>query len=104
MHTVVPIVSNSDGSVRITNVDRSLCIRQLLPDTVTPMSYETRTGPAPKSGGPTEYHGAFVTPARASAEFLMLLDVGCRNPSVTMTETSTSRTLNIAGQTVTVPK
>ena len=104
MHTVAPIVSNSDGSVRITNVDRSVCIRPLLSDASMPMDYAQRSGPAPKVGGPTEYHGAFVTPAKASAEFLMLLDVGCKNPSVRMSETSTSRTFTIGSQTVTVPK
>ncbi|HEU4851061.1 MAG TPA: heparinase II/III family protein [Telluria sp.] len=104
MHAVAPIVSASDGSVSITNVDRKVCIRQLLSDAITPMNYEVRTGPAAKAGGPVETHGAFVTPSKTSAEFLMLLDVGCKRPNVTMTETSTSRTFVIGSQSVTVPK
>ncbi|HEY1044233.1 MAG TPA: DUF4962 domain-containing protein [Telluria sp.] len=104
LHAAAPIVRASDGSVSITNVDRSVCIRPLLSNTLMPMSYEPRTGPAPKVGMPVETHGAFVTPSRSSAEFLMLLDVGCKRPAVSMTETSTSRTFRIGVQSVTVPK
>ena len=50
-------------------------------------------------------HGAYVHPSRTTGEFVMLLDVGCRRPTVTMTETSTSRTFVIGGaQTVTMTK
>jgi hypothetical protein len=34
----------------------------------------------------------------------MLLDVGCKRPAVSMTETATSRTFTIGAQSVTVPK
>lgn len=100
LHAAVPIYPQTDGSVRITNVDRSVCIRSLLPNTVT---YATRTGPAPKAGT-FEAHGAFVTPLRTAAELIMLLDVGCKKPYVKMTETTTSRTFTIGTQAVTVPK
>jgi hypothetical protein len=102
LHAPAPIVLGADGSVSITNVDRSLCIRPLLTN-IYPVSYQVRTGPAPKAGK-VEVHGAFVTPARTSTDFLMLLDVGCKKPAVSMTETTTSRTFMIGTQSVTVPK
>jgi hypothetical protein len=34
----------------------------------------------------------------------MLLDIGCKRPTVSMSETSTSRTFTIGTQQVTVPK
>ena len=104
LHAAAPIVKAADGSVSITNVDRSVCIRPLLSSSLMPMAYEPRPGPPPKVGLPVETHGAFVTPSKASGEFLMLLDVGCKRPSVTMTETTTSRTFRIGAQSVTVPK
>ena len=101
LHAAVPIVPGVDNTVSIVNVDRSLCVRPLI--NASSLSYQTRTGPAPKAGM-FEAHGAFVHPSSRNGEFVMLLDVGCKKPSVTMTETATSRTFTIGGQTITMPK
>ncbi|HEU4852388.1 MAG TPA: heparinase II/III family protein [Telluria sp.] len=101
LHAAAPIVAAADGSVSITNVDRSVCVRPLVNG--SSLSYQTRTGPAPKAGV-FEAHGAFVHPRTTTGEFVMLLDVGCKNPAVTMTETATSRTFVVGTQSVTVPK
>lgn len=103
VHAAAPITYNSDNSLTITNVDRSVCIRPLLSASQMPVTYGTRSGPAPKPGT-YEAHGAYATPSKLTGEFLMLLDVGCKRPSVSMSETTTSRTFTIGGQTVTVPK
>jgi hypothetical protein len=103
VHAAVANIGASGNALTITNVDRSLCISPLLPNTVAPMSYQTRTGPAPKPGT-YEAHGAYVTPASTSAQFLLLLDIGCKRPAVSMNETTTSRTFTIGTQQVTVPK
>ncbi|MGZ3184621.1 MAG: DUF4962 domain-containing protein [Telluria sp.] len=101
LHAAAPINAQADGSVSITNVDRSVCVVPLL--TSAPASYQVRTGPAPQSGT-YEAHGAFVLPAAVSGEYVMLVDVGCKHPAVSMTETTTSRTWTIGTQTVTMPK
>ncbi|HEY1043350.1 MAG TPA: heparinase II/III family protein, partial [Telluria sp.] len=101
LHAAAPINKAADGSVSIVNVDRSVCVRPLL--NASALNYQVRTGPAPKAGM-VEVHGAFVAPASKAGEFIMLLDVGCKNPAVTMTETATSRTFTVGGQAVTMPK
>jgi len=101
LHAAAPINLMTDGSVAITNVDRSVCVAPLINAATT--KYQTRTGPAPKAGT-YEAHGAYVLPAATTGEFLMLVDVGCKHPTVTMTETTTSRTFVIGSQSVTVPK
>jgi hypothetical protein len=104
LHAAVASITNAgNNNLQITNVDRTLCIRPLLSNSLLPMTYQTRTGPAPKPGT-YESHGAFVTPASTSGQFLLLLDVGCKHPAVSFTETTTSRTFTIGTQQVTVPK
>lgn len=101
LHAPAPINPQSDGTVSVVNVDRSLCVRPLVNQAA--LAYQTRTAPAPKAGT-FEAHGAYVLPAATSGEFVMLLDVGCKNPTVTVSETSTSRTIVVAGQSVTMQK
>ncbi|HEY1043349.1 MAG TPA: heparinase II/III family protein [Telluria sp.] len=101
LHAAAPIVKGANNSVSITNIDRSVCVRPLVG--ASTLSYQTRTGPAPKPGT-VEVHGAYVHPARTTGEFVMLLDIGCKNPAVRMTETSTSRSFVIGTQIITVPK
>ena len=103
LHAAAPINAVGDGSVAITNVDRSVCVRPLVRPASGSLSYQVRTGPAPKAGT-YEAHGAFVHPSSTRGEFVMLLDVGCKRPSVTMTETATSRTFKIGTQSITMPK
>jgi hypothetical protein len=96
-HAPVTIAPQSDGSATIVNGDRSLCVRSITPGT----SLVKRTGPAPLTG--IEDHAAFTRPAATSAEFLVLLDVGCKKPAVSLTTGSSSRTLTVGSQTITLP-
>jgi hypothetical protein len=53
--------------------------------------------------GVTEDHGAFYlkNDGKSVGEFLVLLDVGCKRPTVKVTARGTSRTLTVGSQTVT---
>ena len=96
-HAMVNIAANSDGSATIVNGDRSLCVRSITPGT----TLVKRTGPAPRTG--IEDHAAFTRAASTKGEFLVLLDVGCKKPVVTLTTGTTSRTLKVGAQTITLP-
>jgi len=96
-HAPVSIAAQADGSATIVNGDRSLCVRSITPGT----TLVKRTGPAPLTG--VEDHAAFTRPAATNAEFLVLLDVGCKKPAVNLTTGSTSRTLTVGSQTITLP-
>lgn len=98
-HAVVPITKNADNSSTIVNGTESLCIRPLTTNAV----YATRTGAAPKAGT-YEAHAAYTLPSATSAEFLMLLDIGCKNPAVSLRDTANGRTLTVSGQTIVLPK
>ena len=93
--SVMSVVNNT---VKITNIDRSLCIRSLTPGA----QFAKWTGPAPKAGK-VEDHGAFKRDTATSAEFLMLLDVGCKNPVTSLTAASSGRTLTVGGYAINIP-
>jgi len=59
------------------------------------------TGPAPKSGV-TEDHGAFYlkNDGKSAAEFLVLVDVGCKRPAVKVATAGTTRTVTVGAQSV----
>ena len=103
VHGAAPIVPAVDGSVSITNLDRSVCVRPLINDAAYTIRYEARTAPAPKPGT-FEAHGAFVTPSNTKGEFLLLVEVGCKLPAVSITDGAPSRTSVVGSQGVTVPK
>ncbi|UTY60551.1 DUF4962 domain-containing protein [Massilia sp. erpn] len=98
-HAPVPIVAEN-GQYVVKNVDQQVCVRSLGSAAV---SYEKRTGPAPKAGT-VEDHAAFVLPAASSGEFLVLLDVGCRHPSTKLTATATGWTLQVGSQSIVIAK
>jgi len=99
MHALVPLATNADGSIRIVNGTQSVCIRSLTPTAkFTPLTYPAYVRP-----GVAEYHGAFKLPSAKKAEFLTLLDVGCKNPAVSLVTNSSSRLLNVGGQVMTLP-
>lgn len=88
------------GGYIITNVDRSVCVRPVVPGSVT---YETRISPYAARAGTVEAHAAFTQPSTKSAEFLMVLDVGCKYPAVSISTVSGSRQVTVGSQTVTIP-
>jgi hypothetical protein len=51
-----------------------------------------------------EDHGAFylANDGKSTAEFLILLDVGCKRPTVTTATSGSVRTVTVGGQSVTL--
>ena len=82
-----------------------LCtLRDPLPPRRADATFEKRTGPAPKAGV-VEDHGAFTVKndGTSPAEFLMLLDVGCKRPVVNIaTDTNGVRTVTVGTDAVQV--
>ncbi len=100
-HTFAPIAVGTAGDISVTYGGQSVCVT---PITSTNIAFAKKTGPTPKTGV-VEDHGAFVnTTATLAGEFLILLDVGCKKPAITLTATSTGRTLKVGSQTLTLPK
>lgn len=100
MHAQGAFVVESPTKLKMTNVDRSLCITSLSTDGT---AYKPLTGPTNPRW--TEYHGAFVKPAAATtAEFLVVLDVNCKRPVVTLTNTTTGRTLKVGNTSISLPR
>lgn len=99
MHAQGAFVVESPSKLKMTNVDRSLCITSLSTDGT---AYKALTGPANIKW--TEYHGAFVKPAAAtSAEFLVVLDVNCKRPAITLGRTVSGRSLRVGTTTIALP-
>ena len=59
------------------------------------------SGPAPKQGV-TEDHGAFYlkNDGATVAEFLVLLDVGCKRPRVSVDRSGSRRVVKVGGQAI----
>lgn len=80
---------------------RTLCLRPIVK---TGLLFNTVAN-LPQMTGRTESQGVYSFGTAATAgEFLMLIDPGCKNPTVTLTTTSTGRTLTVGSQTITLPK
>jgi hypothetical protein len=98
VHAPGPITPNGAAGASIAINGQSVCLRSLGSGAV----YEARSGYAPKPGT-TEGHGAFTVKGdgKKPAEFLVLLDVGCKNPVVKITNNANaSRTVQVGAQTV----
>jgi hypothetical protein len=99
MHAAATITADANNVASFTNIDRSLCVRPVTKG----LTFVKRVGPAPKAGT-FEDHAAYLTPSATTGEFLMVLDVGCKNPSITLTTTSSGRTLKVGTVSITLPK
>ncbi|WP_332847838.1 heparinase II/III domain-containing protein [Massilia sp. S19_KUP03_FR1] len=100
LHTPAPMVPEAAGAIKMDVNGQSLCVRSLRADA----SFEKRSGPAPKAGV-VEDHGAFTVKndGKSGAEFLMLLDVGCKRPLVNIATSSNGvRTVTIGADSVQV--
>ena len=97
LHAPAAITPIGDNVVKIVNGDRSVCIQPLTGGS----TYTARTGAARPNV--FEAHGAYVRPSAKNAEFLMLLDVGCKRPYARLTATATGRSLQIGTQTIVLP-
>jgi hypothetical protein len=98
VHAPSVITVESPSSIKITAGGQSVCLRDLNGNA----PFGKWTGPAPKAGT-VEDHGAFYLKAQggALAEFLVLLDVGCKRPSTKVTASGTSRTVTVGTQSYT---
>lgn len=99
-HTLAPIVVDASGNVSVTNEGKSVCIRPVS----TGQRFEKRSGGLVMAGN-VEDHGTFVrSTAATNAEFLMVLDVGCKNVPLQLSTTTTGRSLKVGTQTITLPR
>lgn len=88
-------VTDAGGTQRV-------CVRPILsaPD----FALQRRTGALPKAGT-VEDHAAYVSSAaRTTQEFLMLVDVGCKRPALSLSTSTTGRTLRVGSQTLMLPR
>ena len=85
----------SPSSVRIAAGRQSVCLRDLNGNA----PFAKWRGPAPKQGV-TEDHGAFYleNDGGTVAEFLVLLDVGCKRPRVSVDRSGSRRLVTVGGQ------
>lgn len=100
MHALLSLQAGADGTVRIDNAERKLCIRSLSPGT----AFAARTAPA-NAAGPVQVHGAFYNVVKSkSAEFVVVLDVGCSNPTLAWSGAGAGRTLWVERQELSLPE
>lgn len=100
IHAPVAMTILNSSNVQIAAGGQSVCVRSLNGNA----PFAKWTGAAPKTGV-TEDHGAFYlkNDGKSVAEFLVLLDVGCKNPAVKIATSGTTRTVTVGSQTVTLP-
>lgn len=98
LHAPVAIVAEGSSNVKIAINGQSVCVRSLGAG-----AWSSWVGAAPKPGT-VEDHGAFylANDGKAPAEFLVLLDVGCKRPAVTVATSGGVRTINVGGQSITL--
>jgi len=95
VHAPAVMKIESPAGVKIAAGGQSLCLRDLNGNA----PFAKWSGPMPKKGV-TEDHGAFYLKGEggAVAEFLVLLDVGCKRPRVTVDDSGGRRTVRVGGQ------
>jgi hypothetical protein len=98
LHAPTAIVAEDGRNLKIAINGQSVCVRSLGAG-----SWSARAGAAPRPGT-VEDHGAFAqqNDGKSPAEFLVLLDVGCKRPVVNISATGGVRTVSVAGQSLTL--
>ncbi|AXA91846.1 heparinase [Massilia sp. YMA4] len=100
MHAQAPITV-SGNNLTVTKDGKSVCIRPIL---TSNLRFEKRAGSTPMAGI-YEEHGTYVkTVAATSDEFLVVLDVGCKNTPITWSDTSSGRVLTVGRDSMTIPR
>jgi hypothetical protein len=99
LHAPVEMTIENPSAVKIAINGQSVCVRSLNANA----SFARWIGPGAKANV-VEDHGAFYLPndGKSVAEFLVLLDVGCKRPQVQVSTSGTVRTVTVAGQSVTL--
>ncbi len=98
MHAIAPIVGNGANKARIVNNTSSLCITSLSGDD----TFKKVAGPS--RPGVTEDHAAFIkTAATPKAEFLVVLDIGCKGIAAKLSDSRLGRQVQVGGQNINLP-
>ena len=99
IHTPVIMTVENGQNVKVVAGNQSLCLRSLNSNA----SFAKWIGPGAKTNV-IEDHGAFYLKANANttAEYLVLLDPGCKKPAVNVSTSGSVRTVTVGGQTVTI--
>lgn len=93
MHALNPINITGEGTVRINNHPRSLCLRSL-----TPSEFGSFRPPA-VAVKPEQHHAAFKTTSKATkAEFVVVLDIDCKMGNAVLGGTPAQPVVTIDGQ------
>jgi len=97
VHAPVAMNVESPSSVQIAVNGQSVCLRDLNGNA----AFARWSGPAPKAGV-IEDHGAFYlrNDGKSTAEFLVLVDVGCKRPAAKVAGAGNARTVTVGSQTV----
>jgi hypothetical protein len=99
MHTLAPITVDSNNVASVTKDGYKVCVR---PVTTAGLRFEKRPGGLVMAGN-VEDHGTYVKTAKAtSGEFLTVLDVGCKNPTIQLTTTASGRTLKVGVDSIAI--
>jgi hypothetical protein len=99
LHAPAAFAVESSQSVKVAINGQSVCIRSI----GAGAAFEKRSGGAPKPGT-FEDHGAFTLKGlpNTTNEFLVVLDVGCKRPSISVSGASGTRTVTVGAQTITI--
>lgn len=99
IHTPVIMTVENAQNVKVVAGAQSVCLRSLNTDA----SFAKWIGPGAKTNV-VEDHGAFYlkNDGKSTAEFLVLLDVGCKKPKVSIAGSGATRIVTVAGQSVTL--
>jgi Heparinase II/III-like protein/Domain of unknown function (DUF4962) len=95
VHAPVIMKVESPSSVKIASGSQSVCLRDLNGNA----PFAKWDGPRPKKGV-TEDHGAFYlkNDGGSVAEFLVLLDIGCKRPNASVKNSGSRRLVTVGGQ------
>ncbi|MEH6437251.1 DUF4962 domain-containing protein [Massilia sp. DD77] len=99
MHTPVIMTVENSLNVKVAAGNQMVCVRSLN----TSATFAKWIGPGAKANV-VEDHGAFYlkNDGKSIAEFLVLLDVGCKRPEVKIATSGSTRTVTVGGQSVTL--
>lgn len=101
MHAAGPFKANSKGQITIKNQEQELCLTLLSGDD---KQFQKRPAFVTKPGV-VEDHAAFVTrDLRKNAEFLVLVDIGCKQPEISVQTRTSAREVVVGNVTLKLSK
>jgi hypothetical protein len=101
IHALTTLYLYPNGRASIENGTASLCLQSLRPDEEQLSGYGAPNPPLEAS----QQHAAYIKTAPAmAAEFLIVLDIGCKSVPTTLQPVPGGRLLQIGTQTITLPQ